>query len=253
MGPPTIWTLESSHRLTPRISLHSFSNTDLSNIALLPSGKVTLQFPPNLDPITTLSEDERRLVFTPCRATHDASGRLSSFAFLASNGRVAGLIGLPRQLTARLVDVGDGFPSAVLSSRVCVAGGTGIACFLALGDTRNATLVWSIRGDDFAIVESFLATKMLDVGRWSSVRVFVTPGEDVDGLAGGKPAAWWQARFETLRAGGLELRLGRMAQRDLDALLGEGSGDVLFCGSKALEWQVKMWSLGRAVVHCTER
>ncbi|KAH8684113.1 hypothetical protein BGZ61DRAFT_534786 [Ilyonectria robusta] len=271
-----IWTLQSSHRLTPRVSLHTFARSGQlgRNTNIRPSGKVSLQFPPDLDPIAgshSLGEEDRRLDFTPCRFEHDASGNLCSFAFLASNGRVAGLIGLPRpqgQLTARLVDVGNGFPDDVLALndvKVYVAGGTGIACFLSLVSGRSrqdtsqgmkSTLICSIRGDDFQIIDFFLEKQILNPHDWSCVRLFITSGDDVDGLTAGKPAHWWQAHFGSLRQqfpGPLEFCLGRMSQKDLDPFLTEAFTNVLFCGSKSLEWQIKMWSLGRAAVHCTER
>ncbi|KAF7551860.1 hypothetical protein G7Z17_g4694 [Cylindrodendrum hubeiense] len=271
-----IWTLESSHRLTPRISLHTFTRSGQPGRStnIRPSGKVTLQFPPDLDPIAgshNLSEEDRRLDFTPCHFEHDASGNLASFSFMAGNGRVAGLIGLPRpqgQLTARLVDVGNGFPDNLLASnegKACIAGGTGIACFLSLASGRGwqdiseeseSTLMCSIRGDDFKIIEFFLEKQILNVSDWASVRIFITSGDDVDGLTAGKPESWWRSRFDSLRQqfpGPLEFSLGRMAQKDLEPFLAEASTDILFCGSKSLEWQIKMWSLGRAAVHCTER
>ncbi|KAH7121422.1 hypothetical protein EDB81DRAFT_813925 [Dactylonectria macrodidyma] len=279
MVPPpeqeSSWTLQSSHSLTPRISLHTLTRSSYSgNVNIPPSGKVTLQFASDLDSIAgshNLSDQDRRLDFTPCHFERDASGILSAFAFLASNGRVAGLIGLPRpqgQLTAKLIDVGDGFPSSVLISgrvKTCIAGGTGIACFLSLASGKSlpdtnggnkSKLICSIRGDDFPIIEFFLEKQMLNLVDWSFIRIFVTSGDDVDGLTAGKPESWWTTHFESLRKrlpGPLEFSLGRMTQEHMDQFLAEESTDVLFCGSKSLEWQVKMWSLGKTVVHCTQR
>ncbi|KAH7121883.1 hypothetical protein B0J13DRAFT_567415 [Dactylonectria estremocensis] len=277
MVPPpeeSLWTLQSSHNLTPRISLHTLTRNRLSNNdRIRSSGKVTLQFAPDLDPIAgsrNLSEDDRRLDFTPCHLERDAAGNLSTFAFLAGNGRVAGLIGLPRpqgQLTARLVSVGDGFPTKVLEServKTCIAGGTGIACFLSLASGQSSdtseghksSLICSIRGDDFPIIEFLLDKKMLDPSDWSHIRIFVTPGDDVDGLTAGKPESWWTFHLESIRKrfpGRLGFSLGRMTKKHMDLVLAERESDVLFCGSKSLEWQVKMWLLGRAVVHCTQR
>ncbi|CAM1501197.1 Fc.00g103590.m01.CDS01 [Cosmosporella sp. VM-42] len=269
-------TLQSSHRLAPRISLHTFSfpNTLGLQRQIRPSQHVSLQFPPDLDSIAgshNFNDQDRRLDFTPCYFEYDPFGDLRSFAFLAGNGRVTGLLGLPRpqgQLTAQLVDVGKGFSEEILentTSLACIAGGTGIAPFLALAsapewkqgaESASSNFTWSIRGDDFAIVEFFLDVGILQPKDWSSVYIFITSGEDVGNLPAGKPESWWQNRIRNLQdrfSGPLHFRLGRIDKEHVDTLVPLGGGSVFFCGSKSLEWQVKMWSLGAAVVHCTER
>jgi hypothetical protein len=273
------WTLESSHRLTPGISLHTFSRTttgDLhhgnTNINILPTQKITLQFPPDLDPIAgshNLSEQDRRLDFTPCHLEHDSSGTTTSFSFLSGNGRITGLIGLPRpqgQLAVKQVDSGGGFPEELAASShptICIAGGTGIAPFLTLpseetwkaSNSSRPSLVCSIRGDDFSIIEFFLEKKMLKPEDWAQVWIHVTSGEDIDGLPAGKSENWWKTRFENVLQqfpGPIQFSLGRLTEENLASLL-QGSNKILFCGSKSLEWQIKMWSLGKASVHCTER
>ncbi|KAH6876333.1 hypothetical protein B0T10DRAFT_197893 [Thelonectria olida] len=273
------WTLESSHRLTPGISLHTFSRTktgDLHHgditINILPTQTITLQFPPDLDPIAgshNLSEQDRRLDFTPCHLEHDSSGTTTSFSFLSGNGRVTGLIGLPRpqgQLAVKQVDSGGGFPEELTVSSqaaICIAGGTGIAPFLTLPSKQawktsngsRSSLVCSIRGHDFPIIEFFLERKMLRPEDWARVFIHVTPGEDVDGLPAGRSESWWKMRFEHVVQqfpGPVQFSIGRLTEELLASMLQE-SKDILFCGSKSLEWQVKMWSLGKASVRCTER
>ncbi|KAF7561088.1 hypothetical protein G7046_g3058 [Stylonectria norvegica] len=270
-----VLTLQSSHRLTPRISLHTFSipaDSDLGQ-RIRPSQHVTLQFPPDLDPIAgsrNLNDQERRLVFTPCYLEHDPSGHLRSLVLLAGNGRVTGLLGLPRPhgpLTARLVEAGKGFPEDVANGQrniPCVAGGTGMACFLAMasgsrwhseGGAGNSNFLWSIRGDDFAIVEFLLERGMLRVADWSSVQIFITSGDEGSGLTAGKPQSWWLDRFNRLHdlfPGDLRFQLGRITQEDMSATVNESKKEILFCGSKYLEWQVKMWTLGIASVHVTQ-
>lgn len=275
-SPDVHLVLQSSHRLTPRLSLHTFSIPDTLDLGqpIRPSQHVTLQFPPALDPIAgarNLNEQDRRLDFTPCHFEYDSSGSLRSFSLLSGNGRVTGLLGLPRPqgpLTAQLVSIGKGFSEDVLENAetmCCIAGGTGMSPFLALASTpqwheseksSSSIFYWSIRGDDFDIVEHFLQNNVLKLDKWASIRIHVTAGEEAGGLPAGKTQAWWQTRFENLKerfSGNIQFHLERMIKDDVDSLVSSSKGTIFFCGSKSLEWQVKMWTLGEAVVQCTER
>ncbi|CAK7240555.1 MAG: hypothetical protein STHCBS139747_001998 [Sporothrix thermara] len=235
---------------------------------LRPTQNVTLQFPEDLDPTGGkhgMSVADRRCTFTPCHV--DDQGQLS---ILTRNGRVTGLLGLPRPyqtLTAEVIGVGGGFPPEMLAnarSSVCIAGGTGIAPFLTMPDygaSRKAKLCWSVRSDDFGAIEFVLQEGLLRAEDWAEVCVFVTSGEDGTGVVAQKPAAWWQATFTALRevhpAGRLSFEKRRMNECDPVVEGGETSDSkksVFFCGSKSLEWQVRMWAMmsSGATVYCTE-
>ncbi|KAF5672065.1 hypothetical protein FHETE_3937 [Fusarium heterosporum] len=267
-----------STRLTPSLSVHTFAvqaNYNL-NRSFAPSQHLTLQFPPDLDPVSgpqNLSEEDRRLSFTPYHVQYDNDGVIESVSLMARNGRVTGLLGLPRPhnaLIAEIVQVAGGFPAAILDSThrsTCIAGGTGIAPFIAMAAAKHhggnakstltkPALLWSIRGNDFGIVEYFLKHQIIHPGDWSVVRIFVTAGEEVDGLIDGKSSQWWHARFRNFSQGFDDecvFHLRRMDLQDLEPIIGDTENPVLFCGSKQLEWQVKMWLLTKRSVHCTER
>ncbi|KAF4994827.1 hypothetical protein FGRMN_5561 [Fusarium graminum] len=267
-----------STRLTPSLSVHTFAvqaNHDF-NRSFTPSQHLTLQFPPDLDPVSgpqNLSADDRCLSFTPYHVQYDNDGAVESVSLMARNGRVTGLIGLPRPhnpLIANIVQVAGGFPAPILDSThqsTCIAGGTGIAPFIAMAAAKNhggnsksvltkPALLWSIRGNDFGIVEYFLKHQIIHPGDWSVVRIFVTAGEGCDGMVDSKPSQWWHARFRILSQGFDDenvFQLRRMEFQDLEPIIGETENPVLFCGSKQLEWQVKMWLLTKKSVHCTER
>ncbi len=108
---------------------------------------------------------------------------------LSRNGRVTSLLGLPRPhgLYAHLVEIGGGFPTDVLAADtstpahvIGAAGGTGIACFLSIilrpdavdiehrpsnagpQHSHGGVWLWSIRGDDFRLVEYVLEKGLLD-------------------------------------------------------------------------------------------
>lgn len=263
---------QRSHRVTPRISLHSFSTSPGSSLVLQPSQHITLQFPPDLDPILGsrgLSDEDRRMAFTPCRIIQTQDGTVQSLDLLSGNGRVTGLLGLPRPqgLTAAAVDIGGGFPQDLLDDTdafTCVAGGTGVTGFLAMAsspmwqrraEAKSCSLLWSIRGDDFPLVEHFLKSGDLDVEAWAAIQIFVTAGEDTSGFVGGKSPSWWDAHFKTLQqqfSQRLTLHTRRITKEDLGDLKLE-KGALLFCGSKSLQWQVKMWTLGRGRVYSTDR
>jgi len=205
---------------------------------------------------------------------------------------VTSLIGLPRPgglgLEARVVGpAGGGFPVEVLSPTdgssgrlvVAVAGGTGVACFLrglgvspvcaereekkeerGQGKWLKRRLLWSIRGDDFALVEFVLGRGLLRHSRlWGDIRIFVTSGEDSSsGLVANTGAAWREGKFREVEekfGGDLTLKYGRMGVDDLfreEEALEEKT--VLFCGSSSLQWQVKMWALSnKGTVHVTDR
>lgn len=253
----------SSRRVTAGISFHSFGHaeakTEESSVSqrwLRPTQNVTLQFHSDLDPAGGkhgLSEAERRCTFTPCAATRDG------LSIITRNGRITGLLGLPRPyqtLTAEVVDVGGGFSEdALTQSSVCVAGGTGLAPFLTMEKTISKTLCWSIRSDDFGAVEFALKEKLLRPEEWKSVSIFVTSGEDAGGLVAEKPPSWWDETFKTLNlayTGNLSFYKRRMATEDLVIEKPKGDPTILFCGSKSFEWQMRMWTMGQATVFCTE-
>lgn len=159
------------------------------------------------------------------------------------------------------MDVGGGFSPRVLDdASVCIAGGTGIAPFLTMGAASmgRCTLCWSIRSDDFGAVEFVLQEQLLRVDQWEAVSIFVTSGEDAGGLVVEKPAMWWETQFAELwekYSGRLRLQKRRMGAEDLAVRYEKGLGEtrtILFCGSKSLEWQIRMWFMGTAAVHCTE-
>ncbi|TPX08111.1 uncharacterized protein E0L32_010178 [Thyridium curvatum] len=263
----------SSHRMTSSISLHTFSAP--VQLPIRPTQHVVIQFPPDLDPIGgahSLKEDDRRLQFTPCRISVEpmqgtADGARTTLAFFSRNGRVTSLIGLPRPqgLGAQLVEVGGGFSEEVLESpaqTIAVAGGTGISCFLSLESsnlgedaaTMRRILAWSIRGEDFPLVEYVLQNGMLDIELWD-VKIFVTAGEDPGGLVGGKPETVWKDRFNSIKQNfqGVEFACRRMEKSDIFEDSADKKALVLFCGSKSLQWQIKMWALGIGTVHVTDR
>ncbi|PNP78802.1 hypothetical protein FNYG_07944 [Fusarium nygamai] len=266
----------SSTRLTPSLSIHLFSiltNHEFSR-SFRPSQHLTLQFPPDLDPVSgpqNLSDQERCLSFTPFHSQYAEDGTIESISLMARNGRVTGLLGLPRPhgpLVARIVEVGGGFPSEIIeqaAQALCIAGGTGIAPFIAMAAAKNCSrstndlkpsLICSIRGDDFGVIEYLWDHEMLYPRDWDVVRIFVTPGEETGGVASGKPQSWWHQRFKELlhdHSDSDVFCLGRMEKEDLEDFNKDTDGPVLFCGSKQLEWQVKMWFLGKKDIHCTER
>ncbi|KAF5675107.1 hypothetical protein FCIRC_7580 [Fusarium circinatum] len=266
----------SSTRLTPSLSIHSFSiltNHEFSR-SFRPSQHLTLQFPPDLDPVSgpqNLSDQERCLSFTPFHLQYAEDGTIESVSLMARNGRVTGLLGLPRPhgpLVAKIVEVGGGFPSEIMEQAgqaLCIAGGTGIAPFISMAAAKNCShsatdpkpiLICSIRGDDFGVIEYLWNHEMLYPRDWGLIRIFVTPGEETGGMAAGKSQSWWHRRFKELLHDHNDsdvFRLGRVEKEDLEGLSKDGDGTVLFCGSKQLEWQVKMWFLGKKDIHCTER
>ncbi|WZH46652.1 uncharacterized protein QYS62_007742 [Fusarium acuminatum] len=275
-GFPSLGELKhiSSTRLTPSLSIHTFSAPASHEFTrnYRPSQHLTLQFPPDLDPVAgpqNLSDKDRCLSFTPYHVQY-TDGEVKTVSLMARNGRVTGLLGLPRPrgpLIADVVEIGGGFSSEILDradQAVCIAGGTGIAPFIAMAmakklctapDTQclKPSLVCSLRGDDFGVIDYLWSHKMLHLQNWKSVRIFVTPGEESNGMAAGKSQEWWSQRFEALDSDNSIFRLGRMEKEDLNDVLGGQDGPVLFCGSKQLEWQVKMWLLGKKETHCTDR
>lgn len=266
----------SSTRLTPSLSIHSFSiltNHDFSR-SFRPSQHLTLQFPSDLDPVSgpqNLSDQERCLSFTPFHLQYAEDESIEIISLMARNGRVTGLLGLPRPhgpLVAKIVEVGGGFPSDIIEQAgqaLCIAGGTGIAPFIAMAAAKNCSsssndlkpsLICSIRGDDFGVIEYLWNHEMLYPRDWNVIRIFVTPGEEIGGVAAGKSQSWWHQRFRELSQGQNSnhvFRVGRMEKEDLEDFIKDTDGPVLFCGSKQLEWQVKMWFLGKKNIHCTER
>jgi hypothetical protein len=183
---------------------------------------------------------------------------------LARNGRVTQLLGLPRlkgPLRAQVLDSGGGFPEEALKhleGTVCIASGTGLAPFLAIAsrdyEIKGAHLLWTINGNDFGAVESLLSSGLLQPEAWASVGVFVTSGDEMQGLIAGKSIHWWQERLGKLQQkhqGNLAIKCGRMCQDDVLKIVSDKTSSVLFCGNKSLEWQVKMWFLNKTPVYTT--
>lgn len=265
-GPDTL-TLESSERLSSGMSLHTFSTNRLCLDAYHVSGQIDLFFHEDLDPTKrshSLAEADRQLTFTPCQVQNDEVQNRQNVQILARNGRVAQLLGLPRlhgPLRADAVSGNGGFPLNILQNlegAICIASGTGIAPFLALGsselETKGAHLLYTINGNDFRALEYLLDSGLLVPENWSSVNVFVTAGDEAFGLLGGKGARWWQDHFATLRnetQGNLVMTCGRMSKEHVLSSPQNKTTHVLFCGNKSLEWQVKMWFLNQAPVYTT--
>ena len=275
---PDILTHVSSTRLTPNLSVHTFAvhaNQDF-NRSFRPGQHLTVQFPRDLDPVSgpqNLSEEDRRLSFTPYHVGYADDGVIETISLMARNGRVTGLLGLPRPdgpLVARIVQAGGGFPPDILDSAqrlICIAGGTGIAPFITMAAEMNRkrsvedgekkpVLMCSIRANDFGAVEYLLTDQLLRPRDWSMVRIFITNGEEGDKMVDGKSSQWWHERLKSLSQnldGNSGFCLRRMELRDIEPVVNETEDPVLFCGSKQLEWQVKMWLLKRGNVHCTER
>lgn len=174
-------------------------------------------------------------------------------------------MGLPRPyraLTARAVDFGGGFPLPVLDSisinasdhtvACCIAGGTGIAPFLTMQGvlSANMSLFWSVRSDDFGIVEFVLEENILCTEKWAAVTIFFTSGEESEGLLFEKPPNWWMEKLASLheKYSLLKLEKRRITQADI----GSEVKTALFCGSKSLEWQIRTWAMGKMDVYCTE-
>lgn len=274
-GP--ILELVSSHRLTSSISLHVFSSP--AGLPIFPTQHVVLQFPPELDPIggsRSLSDEDRRLQFTPSRVTahtgHEKSpdDAESFIEILTRNGRTTSLLGLPRMqpLKSELVGTGGGFPLELLNNSnseqeiFAVAGGTGISCFLSLVPhysdefwSKVTRLIWTIRAEDFRIVEYVLERGLLDL-KQCSVSIFVTAGDATDGLMADKSLSWWEEKLSTMGSQlgpAFKLQCGRMGKGNLSSEeTGPDKPVILFCGGKSLQWQVKAWSLGKATVYSTD-
>ncbi|CEL11108.1 hypothetical protein ASPCAL14214 [Aspergillus calidoustus] len=212
--PPTL-ELVSSRRLTQGIALHTFQPVNpTDHVQLRPTQHISLEFPKDLDPTAgprILNDEQRRLCFTPCRVIttkRDDGTAEQSISILSRNGRVTSLLGLPRinGLRAEVLDVGGGFSpdllgvSSSLGNTIAVAGGTGAGCFLSVTSSDKKLplsafskkvypyqnrLLWSIRGDDFRLVEYVLENGLIDPQVWIAT-VFVTAGQEDDGLIAGE-------------------------------------------------------------------
>ena len=259
--------VELSHRLTPGITLHVFSLPSRCRPFIIPGGHIEVQFGPELDPIygaRSLSENDRRLSFTPCSVkSSNATGNLSLF-ILAGNGRVTQMISAPRLdtvLMGTLVGSGGGFPPEAFQNThntLCIASGTGIAPFLTLAESgrvmNDMHLFYSLRGSEFQLFEHILDQNLLHLSSWKSVNVYVTAGTEDTVYVGGKSSKWWQEKFTdfTAKSGPtLKLHTGRMSLATFKGLFTLGSKHVLFCGGKPFEWQVKMWFLDSMRVFTT--
>ncbi|KAL3483034.1 hypothetical protein BJX62DRAFT_245288 [Aspergillus germanicus] len=279
--PPTL-ELVSSRRLTQGIALHTFQPVNpTGNVQLRPTQHILLEFPKDLDPTAgprSLTDEQRQLCFTPyhvitIKRNDGTAGQ--SISIISRNGRLTSLLGLPRLngLTAQVLGVGGGFSPDVLDlslpsgNVVAVAGGTGAGCFLSVTSsdkklslpplTENVypvrnRLLWSIRGDDFRLLEYVLENELLNPHVWST-EVFVTAGEEDDGLIAGNTVRFWEDKLHSMTSSTVKFYCRRMEEKDMFPD-GEAKGDtVLFCGSKALGFQIKHWSMGRAKVYVTER
>ncbi|CAH0027355.1 unnamed protein product [Clonostachys rhizophaga] len=271
---PDVVKLESSHRLSPSISLHTFSVPKRASllVSFQPSQNVTLQFPDDLDLIygsKSLKEEDRCLTFTPCQLSDSPDADFFTMSVITRNGRVTGLLGIPRphgRLTAKVVGTGGGFSTPNIENigfAICIAGGTGIAPFLAMTNARwgangcpgRVSLIWSINGNDFPLVEYLVRGKILQSIHWLSVTIFVTKGDDLDGLVAGKTEGWWAKKISEMRVeidSSIQTRFRRMEMEDLNSMISNSDHQVLFCGSKSLEWQVRMWCLNKCQVVKTE-
>ncbi|KAH0835986.1 hypothetical protein FOPE_04411 [Fonsecaea pedrosoi] len=165
------------------------------------------------------------------------------------------------------------------SGLVCVAGGIGICAFLPSplspcdrDDTRTRmrrALLWSLHADDIDLVSHLLQQGLLDPCQWTTMRIFLTSGAEafeqksVVSLGPKCDDIAVRVRRSGPSAATLSFTFGRMTIDDLssaavaedgghekgettkDALLANTAGapTILFCGSKSLEWQVKMWAL----------
>jgi hypothetical protein len=224
----------SSHHLTPTLICHRFRLDPA--IPWRPTQHIELQFPHNLDPTGTVNPelDKRRLLFTPCNAAAGgpaATILLNEVKFIAGAGRIASLIGLPRfiPLAAEVMCVGGGFYGAFEDGKrpIAVAGGSGVAPFLAVA--WGGTLMWSVRAIDAELL------RVVDLGGWKEVKIFITGAEQHQG-----PALRSEVNGIANRHGSMEVLFRRMRFEDLTLRQAE---DILFCGGKALEWQIKMWAM----------
>lgn len=272
-------TLVTSQRLSPSISLHTFSVSRYHKLlqSFRASQHIIVQLPPELDPIygsRALSDEDRLLSFTPCQVRKSASTGEVLISFLASNGRVTGLLGLPRPqgpLTARLTDASGGFPLDVVKSPAkltCVAGGTGLSPFLAMataeawkdrGGHSSARLLCSVNVNNVRVIQHLVESKILDIAAWADVQVFVTCGHgngDDNWSLDSQVKALQESGNRQVHehgTGRMDVRPGRMSEADIINTVTDSKRGVLFCGSKSLEWQVKMWLLDRVPVHVTEQ
>jgi hypothetical protein len=198
-----------------------------------------------------------------------------SISILSRNGRVTSLLGLPRinGLRAEVLDVGGGFSpdllgvSSSLGNTIAVAGGTGAGCFLSVTSSDKKLplsafskkvypfqnrLLWSIRGDDFRLVEYVLENGLIDPQVWIAT-VFVTAGQEDDGLIAGNTIRFWEDKLQSMTSSKVKFHCRRMSEQDMFPNGDAECDTVLFCGSKALEFQIKQWSMSRAKVYVTER
>lgn len=261
--------LESSQRLSPGITLHTFNIPSNFHGSIRPSGHVDFQFPPDLDLIygdRGFSDTDRLLSFTPCCAQYDESHKSLRLFILTRNGRLTQLISAPRiqgPLVADFLGSAGGFTSSALQDSqraLCIASGTGVAPFISLGEvqgrTREAHLLCTLNGADFPAIEHLLEHNMLVSSNWGSVGIFITTGDDSSGLVAGKPMDWWERKIASMKSScsgqKISFHCRRMSQIDIEGILNARQCSVLFCGSKTLEWQIKMWTLHKATVYTTD-
>ncbi|KAJ0414070.1 hypothetical protein BJY00DRAFT_319180 [Aspergillus carlsbadensis] len=279
--PPTL-ELVSSRRLTSGISLHTFQPVHpADHVQLRPTQHLLLEFPKDLDPTAgprSLTDEQRQLCFTPCRVAttqHNDGTAEQSISIVSRNGRVTSLLGLPRMngLRADVLGVGGGFPPDMLdlsssSARViAVAGGIGVGCFFSVTSsdknvpvssstdkpyTSRNRLFWSIRGADFRLVEYILENGLIDPLVWMT-EVFVTAGEEEEGLIAGSTIKFWEEKVHGMANSMVRFHFRRMEKQDMFSDSEATNDTVIFCGSKALEFQIKQWSMGRGNVYVTER
>lgn len=262
---PITVTLEHSRCLSPGVSLHVFSVPGRHVPQLNLTGHIDLLFFEDLDPTRKSKlHADRFFTFSPCYTRAGSDERPAEIHVLVRNGRVAQLLGIPRMngpLTAGIVSTSGGFPPEALENleqASCVASGTGLAPFIPLcesqHDTRVAQLLYTINGNDFRAIEYLLESGTLDPGKWAAVTVFVTAGDSIHGLIAGKPVWEWEQRLAKLQSRyspNMRFKCRRIAKQDVVRNGSANTSKILFCGGKALEWQMRMWLLGELTVYTT--
>ena len=163
--------------------------------------------------------------------------------------------------------------AARMSVAVAVAGGVGICAFLATdtGAHRGAVqyrqeakenkegkesmklsvLLWTLHVDDWRFVHYAIEKRLLVVDSWSRIHVFLTSGTEK--IATGQEERITQSISKLLSANErLLFHFRRIQLDDLSEAIESKitvaqrkvpqTSTILFCGRKALEWQIKFWA-----------
>lgn len=212
--------------------------------------------------------------------------------FVTRTGTLTSQIGLPRfrTLEASVVGCGGGFPAitnrdadgkgtAMVPTSIAVAGGVGISAFLATAaamghledkqiqeseqNMKPLALLWTLHVDDWEFVYFAIERRLLVVDNWSWIHVFLTTGTEK--MAPGRAEHIVQTIGELSSANErLVFHFRRMqvdnlaeaiASRTLPRAKIAPTPLILFCGGKALEWQIKFWARGMnrpVAVHTTK-